>query len=57
MDITIKIGKLQIKELLLNVRLIQYNDEFTKSFKFIVNLMNGCVYFTEFSVRKEPRLK
>jgi hypothetical protein len=47
----------QIKEVLLNISLIQYNDKFSRNFKFIVNLMNGCVYFTEFSVRKEHRLK
>jgi len=47
----------QIKGVLLNVRLIQYDDEFRRSFKFIANLMNGCVCFAEFSVRKEPRLK
>jgi hypothetical protein len=44
---------IQIKGLLLNIRLIKYNDEFRRSLKFIANLMNGCVYFTEFSVRKE----
>jgi hypothetical protein len=37
---------------LLKVKLVQYNDEFTRSLKCIVKLINGCIYFTEFSVRK-----